>query len=539
MIETRTLDGRHLRHAQAAHSARSYSYNVGLAYADVAARLGSQPALRLGGDAVVTHAELNALSNKLAFFLTGSGIVRGDVVAIVHTKTPVCYALMLACLKLGAMYVNLDDANPVARLTHIVHSARPRLIAYHGMSAPAAGVFGSLGIRVADVGSDAVRAQIDVAPAGEPRQCQFVNGADPAYIMFTSGSTGGPKGVMITHANVLNFGAWTGSRLGITPADALTNLNPMYFDNSVFDFYAALLNGASLAPIGRELLANPPALLAHIEAAECTFWFSVPSFLIYLTTLELLSMTRLPAVHTFVFGGEGYPKPELRKLFALFGERSRLVNVYGPTECTCICSAWDVQAGDLDEPEALVTLGPIAGNFSTLILDDERNPVAAGATGELHLLGPQVGLGYVNDHERTADAFVANPANRVWHERMYRTGDLVRQRTPGGAIDFVGRKDNQIKHMGYRIELEEIEGALNAIGGIIQAAVVATTIDGLKTLVAFVASERDVPDAHLRRQLALTLPPYMIPQRFVQRRILTKNANGKIDRIALAEGLVR
>ena len=171
-----------------------------------------------------------------------------------------------------------------------------------------------------------------------------------------------------------------------------------------------------------------------------------------------------------------------------------------------------------------------------VVLGDDDRVVEPGGIGELGLMGPQVGLGYVGDPERTATAFTANPVNAAWHERMYRTGDLVRLGSDGRRLDFVGRKDNQIKHMGYRIELEEIEAALQRLDGVTQAAVVqAAGRREMKLLVAYIASDIAYTDEEMRERLATLLPPYMIPQRFEYRAFLPKNANGKIDRRALAD----
>jgi D-alanine--poly(phosphoribitol) ligase subunit 1 len=316
----------------------------------------------------------------------------------------------------------------------------------------------------------------------------------------------------------------------------LTNVNPMYFDNSVFDFYAALLNGAALAPVPRALASDAQSCLKAVEAAGCTIWFSVPSMLIYLMSMKALSAKRLPKVRAFVFGGEGYPKPELRRLHDMFGARARLINVYGPTECTCICSARDIGPGDLEDQAGLASLGPVTDNFDFLVLDEEDRPVAPGEVGELWLRGPQVALGYYNDPERTALSFRPNPLNAAWVERCYRTGDLVRLAGDGRSLSFVGRKDNQIKHMGYRIELEEIEAALYRIDTVAQAAVVYKPGQrGFKHIVAYVAGEGIPEAAELRRLLRLTLPDYMIPQRFDTRAELPRNANGKVDRRRLAE----
>ncbi|MBV8582987.1 MAG: amino acid adenylation domain-containing protein [Candidatus Eremiobacteraeota bacterium] len=509
-----------------------YRYNAGLAFAALAARTPRNPALRMPGGKAVTYGELNALANRIAALLSQRGVGLRDVVGIVHTKSAECYAAMLAALKLGAAYVNLDDQNPPARLAHIFSTARPKIVCGESLDA-------GIGTAVKASGAGVVEwsetlADIASLDAAEPPQCADVTGADPAYVMYTSGSTGVPKGACMTHANVLNFGAWCAARFGVAAGDTLTNVNPMYFDNSVFDFYGALLNGAALAPVARDALGDAGEILRTVEEAGCTIWFSVPSLLIYLSTMKVLESRRLPAIRAFVFGGEGYPKPELRRLFAAFSDRATLVNVYGPTECTCICSAWDVSEADLAEPEGLVTLGPVAENFAMLVLDDSR-PVGPGEVGELCLLGPQVGAGYLNDAERTAAAFVQNPLNDRFGERMYRTGDLVRLGNDGRSLDFVGRKDNQIKHMGYRIELEEIESALNRIEGISQSAVVQKPgRRDRKILVAYIATKRALTEADARLALETLLPPYMIPQRFEVRESLPKNANGKVDRVALA-----
>ncbi|NNM91774.1 MAG: amino acid adenylation domain-containing protein [Candidatus Eremiobacteraeota bacterium] len=502
----------------------------------LAAKMGERPALKLSGGEAVSYKELDSQSNRLAKVLRNSGLRYRDVLGIVHDKSSICYAAMIAALKLGAAYVNIDDQNPAPRLTHIFESARPKIVIGRDLNESVRFCASSCGALPIDVSDVAFQKELGQSDDSEVSEMELVTGEDPAYIMYTSGSTGVPKGALISHANVLNFGAWVGSRFGIRSDDVFTNLNPMYFDNSVFDFYGALLNGAALAPVTRKTLANGSELMHQIEDASCSVWFSVPSLLIYLMTMKLLQPNRLATVRSFVFGGEGYPKAELRKLYAAFGSRSRLINVYGPTECTCICSAWDVRREDLVD-EGLVTLGPIAENFSAIVLDDSRE-VPSGSVGELCLLGPQVGLGYANDSERTSIAFPLNPLNVRWPERMYRTGDLVRLGDDGRRLDFIGRKDNQIKHMGYRIELEEIEAALNRIGGVLQSAVVhKSSKQGQKMIVAYVSVDAPLDEAHLREQMEQLLPAYMIPQRFDIRASLPKNANGKIDKIALLDAM--
>jgi D-alanine--poly(phosphoribitol) ligase subunit 1 len=515
--------------------AACYRFTAGQAFSALAAAQPSRPALRLP-DRVVTYGELDAAADKVAQMLHGRGVVRRSVVGIVHAKTLEAYATMLACLKSGAIYVNLDETNPAERLERIFSTCRPSLVVGEALPEAARSAAASVGAATLDWAEPAARRELAAAEPGPPPGANEVTGADPAYIMYTSGSTGTPKGAVMTHANVLNFAAWARVRFSIGADDVLTNVNPMYFDNSVFDFYAALLNGSALAPVPRALASDAQSCLKAVEAAGCTIWFSVPSMLIYLMSMKALSAKRLPTVRAFVFGGEGYPKPELRRLHDMFGARATLINVYGPTECTCICSARDIEPSDLEDQTGLASLGPVTDNFDFLVLDEEDRKVAPDEVGELWLLGPQVALGYYNDPERTALSFRPNPLNPAWVERCYRTGDLVRLAADGHSLSFVGRKDNQVKHMGYRIELEEIEAALYRIDAVAQAAVVHKPAQrGFKHIVAYVAGE-GLPDAaELRRVLRLTLPDYMIPQRFETRSELPRNANGKVDRRSLAE----
>ncbi|MDG5467837.1 AMP-binding protein [Deltaproteobacteria bacterium IMCC39524] len=504
-----------------------YYFNLGSLFAEVVSGNPACPALRYPeGD--VRYADLQATANQLAQLLLDKGCQRGDVIAIGHTKKTLSYALMLAGLKLGIPYVNVDVTSPVARNARIIAVSNPRLIFFDDMQ------FASSMQELSETSScDAIYLDGEVLPQLSVRQLEnqerllsHVDGACIAYIMFTSGSTGDPKGVAVTHQNVLHFIEWGQKRFDVSTQTNFANLSPMYFDNSVFDFYVGLFSGACLSPVPRELMTSPYELVEHVGKMQCNLWFSVPSLLIYLTTMKAMKANSMSALRCIVFGGEGYPKTELKKLYDEFSAQAMLVNVYGPTECTCICSAYDIVQTDFDDMQGLPTLGHLNQNFDYRILDEEEN---ASDCGELCLIGPNVASGYFNDLERTSAAFYTLTEPNRYMKRMYRTGDLVKE--IDGRLYFNGRKDNQIKHMGYRIELEEIEHALVKLPQVNQAAAVyqrGNVTHG--KIIGFVACQGSVEEEELLACLANFLPDYMIPSKIVVVEVLPKNPNGKVDR---------
>lgn len=504
-----------------------YHYNLGALFEEVVAGGRERTALRLPGGSVSYGALFDHVL-RLAEHLVASGHSRGDVVAVAHDKGVSAYAFMLAAIRLGIPYVNIDIGSPAARNARILEVSGARtLFCEDGEAAEAVSDLVSLtGIAMQNLADANPASPTPEAIERQRALSEAVDGSSVAYIMFTSGSTGLPKGVAVTHQNLLHFIAWGRSRFGVTKDDNFANLNPMYFDNSVFDFYVSLFNGACLTPVPRALLKAPGELVAHVGAMGCTIWFSVPSLLIYLMAMKTLSPAALPSLRCFVFGGEGYPKVELVKLFRMYGARARLVNVYGPTECTCICSAYDLSEADFADLAGLPVLGRLNPNFDYRIVDDAD---ADAETGELCLIGPNVAAGYFNDPERSAAAFVTLQEPRRYMKRMYRTGDLVRERD--GILSFVGRKDNQIKHMGYRIELEEIERALDSLPGVIQAAVVYQKQGAAYgKILGFVAGGAELEERALLLALRDLVPDYMLPSRIVVVADLPKNANGKVDR---------
>ena len=438
--------------------------NLGLLFQSVVQANADDVAIWFERRDAVTYAELNARANRIARWLTARGIAPGDVVCLSAVKSLSTFASMIATLKVGAAYCVLDGDSPAERLGRILATCRPRLLlADREFLGRFEAVAADLGILAVDNSVDSFAPCIGDYSGADLPSTRDVAGHVPAYLMFTSGSTGFPKGAVITHANVLPFIEWSRQTFDIAPHDRLTGLNPLYFDNSVFDFYSALFSGARLVPFSKEEVVDPKRLIDKVEAAGCTLWFSVPSLLIFLQTLRAVDGTRLTSIRRFVFGGEGYPKAKLKDLYAAYSPSSAFFNVYGPARCTCMCSCHRVSDGDFEDLRGFPPLGRIADSFSFLVLDDDGRRVDPGETGELCLTGPGVGEGYYNDPVRTAASFVRNPHGGSAGAVMYRTGDLVSADAADGTLRFHGRRDNQIKHMGYRIELEEIETALHRL----------------------------------------------------------------------------
>lgn len=503
-----------------------FSHNLGLMFEDVVARNGDTPALRYP-EKEYSYAELNSLANQLSDFMLRNGVHTGNVIAIAHTKKAESYALMLACLKIGAAYTNIDRDNPVKRTESILIQCCPKLLFYDTeLPEEVISLTESLFIRSFDLS----RLPLCECSSKNPIKNRTFSASRIAYIMFTSGSTGTPKGAAITHHNLQSFIPWSTDRYNVTSKDIFANISPMYFDNSVFDFYAALFTGASLAPVPKELLSKPKELLALLDSLSCTIWFSVPSLLIYLLSIHALTPQTFVTIRLISFGGEGFPKSELKKLYELYKDRIEFINVYGPTEGTCICSSYTISEHTFDDLSGLPPLGSLNPNFESIIMDDAGKITKLG---ELCLLGPNIGMGYYNDPERTSKAFSSCFEHGFYGIPMYKTGDLVHEED--GVFFFVGRKDNQIKHMGYRIELEEIELAINELKGVSQAAALYERVSvSYGKIVAHVATDNSLSKEEIRRALKKRLPEYMLPNVILFYDVLPKNPNGKVDKKALS-----
>ena len=499
-----------------------YPYTLGGRFHDIANRHRHKKALIYPDDTYVTYGELFNLAARWSGWLQKNNICRHDVIAIFNNKSPAAFALMIASAANGIIYTNLDDSSPEIRISKMLAKAEPEAI------------FFDEGAETHNLDySDSRCHHINTELKNELKSCKSdlmhadVLTNDPAYIMFTSGSTGFPKGAVMSQQNVLNLIHWAPGQFGFKKDEIFTNVNPIYFDNSVFDFYTALFNGYALAPFSNSEIRNPFELIEKVSHTKCTSWFSVPSLLVYLLTMKALQKNKLPDIRRFIFGGEGFPKRKLKQLYEMRTPGTDLWNVYGPTECTCICSAHKVNEDDFRDMEQLTTLGYLISNFDYELYNREDNE------GELALKGPQVGLGYINDAKQTNSRFI--PTDTPWCENMYLTGDWVMEDTQE-RLHFRGRTDNQIKHMGYRIELEEIEASFQSVKGIHEAAVIYKEgREGSGKIVAFIAKNDTLQLDKLKDEIRKKLPQYMIPKEIRELPSLPKNRNGKVDRNQLKQ----
>jgi amino acid adenylation domain-containing protein len=500
-------------------------------------------------DARLTYEELEASSNQLASTLKAAGCEQGDRVCLLLPKSPLAIVSMVGTLKADCTYVPLDPSSPAPRLMKIVQSAEPRVILANARAAlPLRELLSEPRLRTSVAvgwmegergGADAFDPRFsleDVWRAPRDPLDYRNSSAHPAHILFTSGSTGAPKGVVIAHRNVIHFVEWAKRYFQLGPTDRVSGHPPLHFDLSTFDVFGTFAAGAQVHLVPPEINMLPNALAQFIRASELTQWFSVPSLLSYMAKFDVVQFNDFPTLRRLLWCGEVFPTAALRYWMARLPHVT-FTNLYGPTEATIASSCYTVP-GCPEDDGAAVPIGTPCEGEELLVLDETRRPVPPGEVGELHIRGVGLSPGYWRDSEKTSAAFVPNPFSSDPTDRIYRTGDLAKI-GPDGLVYFLGRADSQIKSRGYRIELGEIETTLNAMSFLEECAVVAIPTDGFEGTViccAYVPRPAgSVTPARVRKELAKVLPAAMLPSRWRAFERLPRNANGKFDRRELQE----
>ena len=503
----------------------------------------------VGPGGSLTYGALESMSNRIARRLRDEGCAPGDRVGLLMPKTPLAIAAILGIYKAGAIYVPLDPYGPPARLARIVArsgarcllAARPagalldEIIAGAGSGPlPAVGWMDEIEEGMASRDARLTLESVLAAPDDPPRDRRRAQ--DPAHILFTSGSTGEPKGVVITHRNVIRFIEWAVPHFGIDATDRLSGHPPLQFDLSVFDIVGAFAAGAQLHLVPPEMNLQPQKLAEFIRLRDLTQWFSVPSVLSYMSTFDVVRSGDFPSLRRLLWCGEVFPTPALIHWMTRL-PHVRFTNLYGPTEATIASSHYTLPRCP-EDPHAPIPIGTACEGEELLILDGRLEPVPPGGTGDLYIGGVGLSPGYWNDPEKTREAFPADPRAAGTPARIYRTGDRA---TLGrdGLVTFVGRTDAQIKSRGYRIELGEVEAGVSALDEVRECAVVAIETRGFEgSLIccAYVsASDDGVSPVVLRKKLGRLVPGPMMPARWMPVGRLPRNGNGKIDRRRIRE----
>ena len=351
---------------------------------------------------------------------------------------------------------------------------------------------------------------------------------DLLYVLFTSGSTGVPKGVSICHRSVIDYIDWVTETFNITHEDTFGNQAPFYFDNSILDIYSCMKTGATLNIIPKKLFFQPVPLLEYIRDNKINTIFWVPSALIVVSKLKAFRNVDLSDIlKRVLFCGEVMPNKQLN-IWRKFLPNVTYANLYGPTEITDACTYYIVDR-EFSDDEAL-PIGIPMSNTDILVLNDDDKLVIGDEVGELCVRGTSLAMGYYNNPEKTQTVFVQNPLNNAVPEIIYRTGDLVKYNEYGEII-YLSRKDFQIKHLGHRIELGEIETAVSSLEEVTLNCCLYD--EKHQKIVLFV--DVDVDRDFIKERIGKMIPEYMIPGKVVYLENMPINANGKIDRVKLKE----
>jgi len=493
------------------------------------------------GERSLTYAELDERSSRLANHLQTSGIRRGDRVGLYLQKSLESIVALYGVMKAGAAYVPIDPNAPAAsRATYIVENCDIGVLVTGAEMAdqwpdlPSGSLSELIVLNADDVEAPDVpysvtmRSTIDKAePSYSP---SGVIGQDLAYILYTSGSTGAPKGVKLSHLNALSYVRWIVEEFELTADDRISNHPPLHFDMSIPDLYGAAWVGAALYLVPPKASVFPIQIKRFIENHEITIWYSVPSVLSMLLQRGKLEQGSMQSLRVLTFAGEVFPSKFLSELMELV-PHPRYINQYGPTE-TNVCTYYEVPAPPA--PDSDVPIGRAIKDVDTFVVTDDNRRADPGEVGELWVRGSTVMRGYWGDPAKTAERLVADPLGSELPDLVYRTGDLVRE-NDAGDYEFLGRRDNQIKSRGYRIELGEIETAMYSHDLVRECAVLPVPDDLVTNRIfAYVALDGELESHELKGFLQDRLPPYMLPDVIEFADTLPKTSTGKIDRQALS-----
>lgn len=472
----------------------------------------------------ITFSELTCSAKKIAMTLIKKGFYKKPIVVFMD-KNVKCLECFWGIIYSGNFYTPIDISMPAERVNKITETLKPVAAIVEtndNMDAELAKVTNfvfsyeeMMGENILDDTIISVREKIV--------------DTDILYVLFTSGSTGMPKGVTITHRAVIDFAEAVCRTFTITEKEKIGNQGPFYFDLSVFDIYVPILSGATMYIVPPQFFKFPIRLLEYVQKHEINTIFWVPSALVLVANLRALKAVDVSCLKKIMFCGEVMPNKQLN-IWRKHLPNAMYANTYGPTETTC-ASTYYIVDREFGDEESLPIGRPFC-NTDILLLGEDMMPVEKGMLGEICIRGTSVSYGYYGDPQRTSECFVQNPLNREYKEYIYKTGDLAQYNDKNELI-YVTRKDFQIKHMGHRIELGEIETAITGLENITSCCCV---YDEQKhKIVAYITDE--IENDYIQTECKKLLPDYMIPNKIIYIEQLPLNANGKVDRLKLKKML--
>lgn len=493
----------------------------------------------------MTYSDLDRRSNGVARTLQQLGIRKGDRVGILLTKSIEQIVSLFGILKSGAVYVPIDPAAPAARSAYMIRhcgieclittSGKLNALFSHSENASAIKRAILFGKDVDDVPHKNIAVAFisqDIETDGECSALAALDMSDnsPAYILHTSGSTGNPKGVAISHLNALTFIEMAADYFSVTADDRFCSHAPLHFDLSVFDVFVAIKCGATIVLLPELLSTFPVKLAEYIEKERITIWNSVSSVLTMLADKGLLERNNLDSLRLVHFSGDIMPVKYLR-LLTKYMKNAAFFNIYGQTEAN---SSLFFPIQEIpDDDSWRIPVGKAFPNFEVFALDDDQQVVCnPGGEGELYISSSTVALGYWNDQDMTREKFVHDPRFPFLEMIVYKTGDRVRIDGNGNYL-FCGRKDHMVKSRGYRIELDEIETVLSGHPDIAAAVVIPIPdeiVGNRISAVIAVAHGGSIRKEDIERYCSTRLPKYMIPESMEFRDSLPMTSTGKVDR---------
>lgn len=509
---------------------------------EAADRDADQPAMVCRGDEL-SYGDLVNRARSLAHSLIEMGVDPGDRVGILMNKSVETAVALYGIMMAGAAYVPIDPTSPPARVAFVVNDCDIDIVISHDRHV------GLLENSIADGAEFRHVIGIDPAPnslrgtrwgdlPGDTSPVpERVTELDLSYILYTSGSTGVPKGIMHSHRSALAWAEVTASTYDIGPGDRITNYAPIHFDLSTLDFYGGARGRATTVMVPEEHMKLPASLANLLESERITLFYTVPMAIVQLAQPGILDGRDLTALGRVLFGGEPIPVKHLRR-FSELVPRARLYNVYGPTEVNGVTHHEILHIG----PDThSIPIGAPYPNVEAAVVDEEDQPVSRGEIGELVIRAPTMMRGYWGRPDLNERAFLYRHRYAGLPEVFHRTGDLVSEEE-GGLFEFHGRKDRQVKSRGYRVELDEVEAVLLQHPSVVEAAVYPVATEDSSTEIcasAIVSADVATDESALLSFMARSLPPYAIPLRLSIETTFPRTTTGKIDRRELAAAASR